>query len=647
MANKIEGDIVIKGANKASRDLKGVGDSAEKAGTDFKDMAGDAKFLGSEVTRLEDHLKGLIRQLDATGDTSLLKDIRKDKRQLSLFSKLAKEIAPEAGDAGLEAGKSFADGLISAAMAVSKSGGPLIIGGLAAAAVAAAPFIGASIAAAVLGGAGAGGIIGGIALAARDPRVKAAAEGIGAEMLHALEPIGAEFADPVINSLDLFGRAVSDIADKAGPGLGELAKEVEPLAKGFTDMAENALPGFLKALDAAKPILRVLADELPEIGDAVSDMFAAISSGGDGATMAFSVLLDVVEGSLVHFGKLVGLLGQTYQATVAVGLIVGDAADAVAEWSDTLAPLLGLLPALNDILGSQADVLDNVSTGTDTSKVAVRDYGYEAKKAAEEVQGLTDAVSDYLGIQMSTDEAALRWTAGMRELNEELRDGKRTLNASTEAGEANVEGLLRQISVAGQVRDAAIAQGDGTKEAMDKANEAYRGNIQLIYDAAKAAGFNKAELDKMFAPYLNGPRQAITEFLFPGLLAGLARVRELARLLGSNVAAVNQNDPYAPGRASGGSVQAGRPYLVGEEGPELVTFGQDGMVHNASQTAAMMSGSSGGSAWGGGATTVHLVLSVRDEYTAMGQLAAAVLPHLKIEIGNQGGSTLAVLDTTR
>jgi hypothetical protein len=605
MANEIRGDISIRGADKAGRDLKNVGDSADKAGTEFKDMAEDANFLGSEVTRLEAHLKDLTRQLNATGDTSLLKDIRKDRRQLSLFSKLAKEIAPEAGSAGAETGKSFADGLISAATAVSKSGGPIVIGGLAAAAVAAAPFIGASIAAAVLGGAGAGGIIGGIALAARDPRVAAAAEDIGAEMLHALEPIGASFVDPVLNSLDLFGRAVSDIADKAGPALGELAKEVEPLAKGFADMAENALPGFLKALDAAKPILRVLADELPEIGDAVSEMFTAISSGGDGATMALSVLLDVVEGSLIHFGRLVGLLGQTYQAMVAVGLIIGDAADAVVEWSDAFGPLLGILPWLNDILGGQAGALDSTAEGGDRLKRAYKTVAVEAKTAAEEVQGLTDAVSDFLGVQMSADQAALRWTSGLRDLNEELREGKRTLDASTEAGEANVGGLLRQISVAGQVRDAAIAQGDGTKEAMDKANEAYRANIQALYNMAAAAGFNKAELDKMFAPYLNGPRQAITEFSFPGLQAGLARVRELARLLGSNVAAVNQGDPYAPGRASGGPVQAGRPYLVGEEGPELIVPGQSGTVMTATQTAAMRSGASGGSAWGGSEQVVE------------------------------------------
>lgn len=42
------------------------------------------------------------------------------------------------------------------------------------------------------------------------------------------------------------------------------------------------------------------------------------------------------------------------------------------------------------------------------------------------------------------------------------------------------------------------------------------------------------------------------------------------------------------GRASGGPIQSGRTYLVGENGPELITAGQDGYVHDANKSAAMM-----------------------------------------------------------
>ena len=42
----------------------------------------------------------------------------------------------------------------------------------------------------------------------------------------------------------------------------------------------------------------------------------------------------------------------------------------------------------------------------------------------------------------------------------------------------------------------------------------------------------------------------------------------------------------APGRAIGGPVSAGRPYIVGERGPELFVPGAAGRIHNGAGTAA-------------------------------------------------------------
>lgn len=47
-------------------------------------------------------------------------------------------------------------------------------------------------------------------------------------------------------------------------------------------------------------------------------------------------------------------------------------------------------------------------------------------------------------------------------------------------------------------------------------------------------------------------------------------------------------------RAAGGSIVGGKTYLVGEEGPELVTPSRNGFVHNASDTAGMLGGRSAG-----------------------------------------------------
>lgn len=50
---------------------------------------------------------------------------------------------------------------------------------------------------------------------------------------------------------------------------------------------------------------------------------------------------------------------------------------------------------------------------------------------------------------------------------------------------------------------------------------------------------------------------------------------------------------FGGARAAGGPVDAGKAYLVGENGPELRTFGSSGYIHNAAQTRAMMRPSGG------------------------------------------------------
>ncbi|WP_424464263.1 phage tail tape measure protein [Paradevosia shaoguanensis] len=57
---------------------------------------------------------------------------------------------------------------------------------------------------------------------------------------------------------------------------------------------------------------------------------------------------------------------------------------------------------------------------------------------------------------------------------------------------------------------------------------------------------------------------------------------------GNVIYPVGQAPGVTAAKAAGGSVAGGKTYLVGEEGPELVTPGRSGWVHPADQTARMM-----------------------------------------------------------
>lgn len=73
------------------------------------------------------------------------------------------------------------------------------------------------------------------------------------------------------------------------------------------------------------------------------------------------------------------------------------------------------------------------------------------------------------------------------------------------------------------------------------------------------------------------------------------------------------SDPMGTGveaRAGGGPVRKGRPYLVGEEGPELITPSADGFVHPAAQTRRMLSGGGASRATGGTGRGAGVVINL-------------------------------------
>lgn len=79
-------------------------------------------------------------------------------------------------------------------------------------------------------------------------------------------------------------------------------------------------------------------------------------------------------------------------------------------------------------------------------------------------------------------------------------------------------------------------------------------------------------------------------------------------------------------RAGGGPVDAGRPYLVGEQGPELFTPMRAGQILSAPKTASVMSSPGSGGSWSGGGATYHVTVNVNGPtMTSAQQFEAMVL----------------------
>ena len=85
----------------------------------------------------------------------------------------------------------------------AKLGAPLILSAIGGGLAAGLPAISGLIGAAVTGGAAGAGILGGVALAAQDSRVKAAGTQLGNNLLTGLQDRAGSFIQPVLGSIDI------------------------------------------------------------------------------------------------------------------------------------------------------------------------------------------------------------------------------------------------------------------------------------------------------------------------------------------------------------------------------------------------------------------------------------------------------------
>lgn len=584
MGSEIRIDLVTKGAPAASRDLDKVGDAAKGAGDDLKGMATQASALDKAIASNAETLAKLRLELaQAPDDKELRKQVRGQERETSYLKRLKKNIEED----GRRAGEGFlgAFGDVLEALPAQVKGAGMAIG--TALAVGAAPALGATIAAAVLGGVGLGGIAGGIAAAAQDPAVKAAGEHLGESLGASFGRIGRPFVGPLIEQMGRLESIGGRAFDKLGADIAPLADHLDNLVDGIEGFADHLDLG--KVATAAGPIVDMIGAKLPDAADALTNSLDSMADGSTGAAHALGETFDALEGGIETTGRLVGELAkiEPYVTTGGAALL-----DLVDTFNDKDLPL-GLAGWIEK-LDQSGDAAIRARGPAESYTGTLTDMGVAAEGTAEKTKRLSDAFDEAFGRQMTLDEATLRYKDGLAELNKELTEGQRTLKDNTAEGRDNRGAVLDQVQAIEDLRQAQIDQGAST----DVANAAYARHIKALKDTLLHLGYNKRDVELLLAAYEKFPTDIQVTIRSPGLLLALQRVRELARLLGSNAAGRNAAEGSEPvsGRASGGSVDPNRPYIVGEEGPELVTFGAAGMVHTAAQTRAMLSGGSGGTA---------------------------------------------------
>jgi uncharacterized protein YoxC len=630
MGVRNEVTIVVKAVDesgpvteKATANVKHLGDETAKTDHKVKGLGDETARFGhetgkvqAEITRLTAEIKALNVEMDRTGDTELWSKIEPKRQELARFRRVAKDFADDlkhqAEQAAHDSGPQMTK-ILTASMDLTGMGfkGPLI-GALVAAVAAAAPGIGAMVGGAVVGAVGLGGIVGGVVAAAHDPRVKAAGHDFAQSAFGDMkDQIGPAFVEPTVGALGILKASVRDLFSDSqlGPSMRGLAKELEPLAAGIGGMLREMAPGLSAAFKAAQPVLKAMADALPQLGRDIGQMFDAMSEDPDAAVLGMKTLLDVVGEVLVAFGELVGFLGDVYVRAVRLDISLLDFIGRILKVASFVAPVLGVVgEQLDDLKKSFQDdmaAVDAAKGPNDQFSNSLDDVASAAQDTKEQIEGLAAAIDDLFSKQMNMDEATVRWQKGLLDLRKELLDGARSLSLYSQEGLKNRDSLLGQIEAAERVRDATFKQtGD-----LDTANAAYQKNIQALYDMARAAGFGKQELDALFGPYFSGNATATLQFQFPGLFEGLTAAQAMARLAqaGSEAAAwgsfrASERQGHASGGIAGGWTQ------INEQGWEMVKLpnGSTVIPHGTSQ--AMMAG-------GGTLPPLNLTVNLVDSAT--------------------------------
>lgn len=542
----------------------------------------ETEKLNDEIEKAQRNLKQLARDfaLATVGAerASISAAMRKQNTELGKITKARDLIKPEVIE---EAGALVGDGISNGILSKVAANNPALIAGLAGVALAAAPYIGSTISLAVIGSAAAGGIIGGVTIAAKDARVQAAWKTFATGAGNALKQAAAPFVPATLGAIKIIQDGFTGLQPVLKSVFSSASGYVKPLADGIVGLIAKIGPGFSAAVAAAGPVISVLAAKLPEVGAAIGDLFQTAADNADNAAEALGIILNAVTGIILGLSTVVGWLGKVADANRAIG------GDGLLRW-------IGLI-----------DDVPPATTAAESSSMgfvsALDATGKAAETSAEKIKRLNDASNDLAGANLSLYDAQTKAKGAIAAATKEIDKNGRSHSANTEAGRKNRDALVSLASAF----NAATGANDKANVSAGKSEKDFARQRAAFIKAAEAAGYTNQKARELADSILTIPKARTTKIEQQGgsavrsmavdvgrALAKIPRtinVRIVAKAVG--VSSANAAIKLAGKLAGGGPMKRNLPYLVGEEGPELVIPDNDGMVSTASETRATLTGS--------------------------------------------------------
>ena len=408
-----------------------------------------------------------------------------------------------------------------------------------------------------------------------------------------------------------------DFADTSG----DLANASRTLAADVENLAAEIGDGLVPAAQEAVGILIQLLDKAQDLG-----LFQEQEQAVAVLTEANRGLADALTEAGVSVEEFQAILGTGATTLEGYRQATAYAGKAAKEYEEELG-------AAERAAELNAAATEKMEAASEAAAEAHANLTEELQDLQDKIEELTEAQGDLVGAEVDLERSTLNYQDAMisarmvidstesseRDRTEAVLDAKDAIRDQAEAladneiatREANGEVLTasdKNAILADHYRDLAenaIPEAAGAAREWADDLDAIPGEVIVLVEGDTAAARTQAQA---YITKLGGI-PASTETKIMALIdqgridAAERALNNAARDRTSNIRVnVTGGQLVQPGqigfRAKGGPVQAGKPYVVGEEGPELITPKSGGMVHDAKKTAEMFGAGSSGSGRG-------------------------------------------------
>lgn len=476
--------------DKTSKAARGLRGETDKLGESFDRAEDDTFDLSEAIDDARRRAVELRAEFARTGDSMALGQLRTQRSYLAQLEKVRTEIDAASGGDGRTR---VTSSVLNAPNISPPRAHAALIAVLVGAAVAAAPTIGAMLSGVVAGAIGTVGVAGGVAMAAKDPGVKAAFADFTRDISAEFFAGGSAFVMPTIRSLHILEDAFRDM--DLGDAFAKMAPLVEVIASGLGQLGRNIMPGLNTAFDRMGPFADVAAKGFADLGSALGQFMRDVTAS-KGTVMGLKSFFDLLNGLILATGKLLRVLSEMYEDWIHIqrGIFAALEGIALATGQRKLAALFA---ELTDHFTKMIEQTPQAVRGLDELGGGLDGVAGSAEDAAKGFAALHREAQGYYDFVTAQRDNQIALERGLDDLAESVAENGRSLDITNEKGRTNVGLLADMEAAARRTREENIKNGVN----IATANILYDQQIEKIRIQAEKLGFSKTKVDELLAAW--------------------------------------------------------------------------------------------------------------------------------------------------